>query len=130
MQHSAVNAALYIQASSMLTVLNVAMVLFSGFGIAWYATSSVTFQPVLGFFIMAGLNGLLGIWALSSSHPKVWLGYSAFTVLSLLVFVVLLTLAFVISPGTGASVWPIIGAAIAVCLLTLTEVRNRLRSPE
>lgn len=109
----------------MLTVLNGAMVLFSGFGIAWYATSSVAFQPVLGFFITAGLNGLLGIWALRSSHPKVWFAYSAFTVFSLLVFAMLLALAFVISPGTGAGVGPIICAAIAVCFLTLTEIRNR-----
>ena len=112
----------------MLTVLNIAMVLCSAVGIGWYMVSAVNFLPVLGFFIVAGCSGLLGIWALQSSQPSVWSGYSSFCVITLLVFVGVLALAFVISPGTGVGVGPIVGAAIVVCSLTLIEIRNRRRS--
>lgn len=111
----------------MVFILNIVLAAGGALGIVWYTMSTVTFRPILGFFIIACCSGVLGAWAVCSAKKEAWLVCAGFCVVSLAVFTGLQLLAFLISPGTGAAVGPVIGGAAVVCMVSLGEMRNRLR---
>src|SRR5690554_7797623 len=107
----------------MLRILNFSMAIGGAVGIAWYMNSQIMFPPMIAFFIVVSVCGLIGGLALWTGQRQLLLLSMICYVLSLAILAGLQVLAFAVSPGSGVAVAPILGATAMVCIMSFNQAR-------